>query len=63
MKRSNKVVFVKVDEILDPQPKILNEARGLITADYQDFLEEKWVQSLKDKYDYTIHKDVLKSIK
>ena len=63
IKRQSKIVFIKVDEIINPEPKKLDEARGLITADYQDYLEEKWVESLKKKYSYKVHKDVLKSIK
>ncbi len=42
--------FVKVEKIIRPQPKTLEEARGYIIADYQDQLEKEWVASLQKKY-------------
>ena len=48
---------------LDPMPKALNEARGLITADYQTHLEEKWVNELREKYTITVNEELLKTIK
>ena len=42
--------FVKVERIIRPQPKTLEEARGYIIADYQDQLEKEWVASLQKKY-------------
>lgn len=48
---------------LAPMPKSLKEARGLITADYQSHLEEKWILELKNKYKVTVNKDVLTHIK
>jgi len=57
------IVFVNVKQILKPEVKSLNEARGLITADYQNDLEKKWIQYLRQKYPVVIHKDVLAKIK
>ncbi|MFA8301021.1 MAG: peptidylprolyl isomerase [Hyphomicrobiales bacterium] len=59
----NSVVFVKVVDVLEPMSKKLNEARGTITADYQDFLEKKWISDLRDKYSVTINKKALEEIK
>lgn len=53
------IVFVKITEIIPPQPKRLDEARGLVTADYQTYLEEEWVEQLKNKYPVTVNEDVL----
>jgi peptidyl-prolyl cis-trans isomerase SurA len=58
----NLVVFVKIREILPPEPKSLDEARGLATADYQSYLEKAWIQELKEKYPVTINQDVLQKI-
>jgi peptidyl-prolyl cis-trans isomerase SurA len=44
-------------------PKTLNEAKGVITADYQGFLEARWLSELQAKYRVEIFKDVLYSIK
>lgn len=60
---SDQVVFVAIDQVIEPQPKELNEAKGAITAAYQDQLEEDWITELRTKYLYTINKEVLYSIK
>jgi peptidyl-prolyl cis-trans isomerase SurA len=51
-----------LNAMLEPQAKLLDEAKGLITADYQTYLEEEWIKVLKSKYQITINKDVLKTI-
>ncbi|HOT88307.1 MAG TPA: peptidylprolyl isomerase [Bacteroidales bacterium] len=56
------VVFVKISQLIPKQAKTLVEARGLITADYQNYLEEKWLEELKAKYTVEINKEVLSSI-
>jgi len=57
------IVFVNVRQVLKPEIKNLNEARGLITADYQNYLEKLWIQYLRQKYPVVIHKEVLAKIK
>ena len=57
------IVFINVRGVLKPEVKSLNEARGLITADYQNDLEKKWIQYLRQKYPVVIHKDVFAKIK
>jgi peptidyl-prolyl cis-trans isomerase SurA len=57
------IVFINVKQILNPETKKLNEARGLITADYQNYLEKIWIQYLRQKYPVILHKDVLVKIK
>jgi len=52
-------VFVKINKIIPPEQKELNEARGLVTADYQTYLEKEWIEQLKDRYPVTINNDVL----
>jgi len=55
-------VFVQIHEVMAPQPKSLNEAKGIITADYQNYLEEQWIIELRAKYDVFVNQDVLNSI-
>ncbi len=55
-------VFVRVKGIVPPQPKTLDEARGLITADYQDYLEKEWIKELKKKYPVKVNEKVLKKL-
>jgi len=58
----NGVFVVRIDSVLPPSNKKLSEARGLITADYQNYLQEKWIKDLRAKYDVSINKEVLDSI-
>ncbi|RLD68771.1 MAG: peptidylprolyl isomerase, partial [Bacteroidetes bacterium] len=58
----NLVVFVKVRKILDPEPKKLDEARGLATADYQTYLEKQWIEELRKKYPVTVNDKVLQKL-
>jgi peptidyl-prolyl cis-trans isomerase SurA len=61
--KDGRVVFVVVHKIIPPTPKTLQEARGIITSDYQNQLEKEWVESLKKKYPVTINRDVLSRVK
>ena len=55
--------FVYVRKVLKPAVKELNEARGLITADYQNYLEKEWIASLRAAYPVEVNKEVLAKIK
>ena len=57
------IVFVSVRKVLKPMVKELSEARGLITADYQNYLEKEWIAALRTKYPVDVKKDVLLKIK
>ena len=39
------------------------DIRGIITSDYQNYLEEEWIKALRAKYKITVNKAVLQSIK
>jgi peptidyl-prolyl cis-trans isomerase SurA len=58
----NSIIFALITNIRGPEPKDLNEARGLVTSDYQNRLEEEWIRSLKEKYPVVIHEEVLDDI-
>jgi peptidyl-prolyl cis-trans isomerase SurA len=55
--------FVFGYEIIQPEAKALQEARGLVTADYQTYLEDQWVKELRAKYNVIIYPDVLATLK
>ncbi len=59
--QSTTIVFIR--ELRDPEPKTLKEARGLVTSDYQVELEQKWVQSLKQRYPVKIDEKVLEKVR
>lgn len=58
-KENNQVTYI---EQLAPEVKKLDEARGLVTADYQNKLEKEWLEKLHNKYEIQVHDDVLKSL-
>ncbi|MCX2738568.1 peptidylprolyl isomerase [Pontibacter anaerobius] len=42
--------LIIIKDVLEPAYKELNEVRGPVISDYQTFLEEQWVQELRNKY-------------
>ncbi len=58
----NFVYVLNIKEIIPPQTKKLNEAKGLITADYQNFLLDEWVSELRKKYPVKINQEVFGSV-
>ena len=62
IKNGNSTVIVLAQKKNDPEPKGLNEVRGVITSKYQDHLEKEWINSLRDKYKVVVNEDVLKLV-
>ena len=62
-KEKDKTVVVCINGILKPQTKLLKEARGLVTADYQNELEKAWIKELRLKYPVVIDEKVFETIK
>ena len=48
---------------LPAMPKELNEVKGHITAEYQNYLEKEWIRELRGKYPYTVNRSLLDKIK
>jgi peptidyl-prolyl cis-trans isomerase SurA len=63
VKNEKNITIVEVKEVLEPEPKKINEIKGLITSDYQNYLEKEWVKNLKSKYKVEVNKEVLKLVK
>jgi peptidyl-prolyl cis-trans isomerase SurA len=55
--------LVYLNRVLPPAPKELAEVKGLVTAEYQNYLEKEWIKELRVKYPFTVNKDVFESIK
>lgn len=52
-------VVVDINEIIPPQSKSLDDARGLITADYQNHLETKWIERLHKEHTIVVNRELL----
>ena len=50
-------------KMLKTMPEDFTDVRGIITADYQDYLEKEWINSLRQKYAFTVDEKVLKTVK
>ena len=61
--KDGKTLVIKVNKVLAKSPKALNEAKGLVTADFQVNLEKEWIAYLKNKYPIKIDEAVLGTIK
>lgn len=55
-------VFVK-GKLLKSIPEDYTDVRGLVTADYQEYLEKEWIAKLRQKYPVEIDKTVLETVK
>ena len=58
---NGEVTFVRGDKI-PPEPKTLDDARGLYISDYQNFLEKEWLKELRKTYKIKVNKKLLKTI-
>lgn len=56
------IVFVS-GKLLKTGPEEFSDVRGLVTSDYQNYLEEKWLKELNQKYKIVVNEDVLKTVK
>lgn len=54
--------FNKIEKLVPPTLKTLKEARGYVIADYQDFLEKIWIESLRKEYKVNVNQKVLESL-
>jgi peptidyl-prolyl cis-trans isomerase SurA len=51
-----------IREYATPSPRTFEEARGLVINDYQNELENKWIDELRKKYPVTISETVFKTL-
>lgn len=61
-KPSGLMMFKKIEEILPARRKTLEESRGYVIADYQSYLEDKWVRQLKNDFNVEVNDKVLKQL-
>lgn len=60
---TNKNMVLVLKSFLAPQPKSLDECKGIVTSQYQEYLEEKWIKELRSKYPYKVNLEVFNSVK
>jgi len=52
-----------VGKELKNTPENYTDVRGLVTADYQEFLEKQWIAALRAKYPVVVDENILKTVK
>ena len=59
---NNNFIIIEIHDILSPSEKTLDETKGKVIADYQNFLEKVWIHKLRFKYKIDIDFNVLYSL-
>ncbi|MDP2159020.1 MAG: peptidylprolyl isomerase [Flavobacterium sp.] len=54
---------VTVNNVLPAGPKTLEESRGRVINDYQNYLESNWVSELKKEFTIQVNQDVFTAVK
>jgi peptidyl-prolyl cis-trans isomerase SurA len=62
-KSDNEVSFIKLVNITENEPKQIEDVRGQVIADYQEFLENSWIKQLREKHQVVVNQDVLNKLK
>ena len=55
--------FFVTGKLLKNKPEDYTDVRGLVTADYQEYLEREWIKALRAKYPVNVDQNVLKTVK
>jgi peptidyl-prolyl cis-trans isomerase SurA len=53
----------KVDKVLPAGIKTFDECKGKLVNDYQQYLEQRWVDDLKKEFTIKINNDVFERVK
>jgi peptidyl-prolyl cis-trans isomerase SurA len=59
---NGQIVIIQFKEIIAPTVKKLDEARGMITSEYQTYLEQEWIKQMRAEHKYKVNQEVLHSI-
>tara|TARA_B100000900_G_scaffold87416_1_gene71017 strand:- start:277 stop:2193 length:1917 start_codon:yes stop_codon:yes gene_type:complete len=59
---NDEYVIINVKNILPSGQMQLTEVKGKVISDYQKFLDNEWITFLRNKYSYSVNKDLLYSL-
>lgn len=54
--------FIRYQKTVENDPIPLSEIRGQVIADYQEHLEQQWIESLRQKYPVEINSEVYRKV-
>ena len=56
-------ILLEMKSIIQPEPKLLTECKGMVVSDYQKVLEDEWLGTLKASNKVVIDQTTLKALK
>ncbi len=62
VEENGRMYYVIVEEIEPARVKKLEETRGVVISDYQQFLEKEWIEELRKKYEFSTDEKVMQAI-
>ena len=62
VEKDGRYFVVGIQKVIPAGPKTYEEARGSVISDYQNFLEEEWLESLRESYKVEINNEVLEKV-
>ena len=62
IEKDGRVILVNVKKVEEPRYKNLEEVKGVVISDYQNYLEKEWINELKAKYPVTVNEVELKKL-
>jgi peptidyl-prolyl cis-trans isomerase SurA len=62
LQQNGREYLIIIHDVLEPTYKQLNETRGLAISDYQNYLEQQWVEQLRQKYPVSVNAEEINKI-
>jgi len=56
-------IVVKVDELIESSQKSFEEAKGAVLSDFQEYFEDNWIQTLRNKYKVSVDSQVMDKVR
>ena len=62
VENNGRFYYILVHEVLPPKLKKLDEIKGIVIADYQNYLDQQWITSLRQQYPVETNENVLQQV-
>ncbi|WP_375562378.1 peptidylprolyl isomerase [Bernardetia sp. OM2101] len=62
VEENGRMYYVIVEEVEPARVKKLEETRGVVISDYQQFLEKEWITELRKKYEFSTDEKVMQAV-